>query len=335
MYQFLKIEGYAREGAHKRNSRYRRSSIGDIVAELVRAPHACSHVATPQPPLILLGCDPSEIPAMACELASSACNKLGHALRCDSPVALFGVATWPVPCATLDIDPAERKKYLAWRGDVIGLLKGIWGANLVCVAEHTDEPYPHVHFCVMPQLPPDRRLTIADVHPGHGAARDASKAGSNRKEQKQAYKAAMADLQDRYYLEVGAKYGLTRLGPRRQRLTRKEWSDQKRQAQALAAAHIKYAHDLKAAAKRQLAERVAVINTEAKLRVAQATAAAEERVSKIKQKASGYIASLGKRGQELQSEVEAKDRVIAWQKDENAAMKAILAEHGISLTPTI
>jgi hypothetical protein len=335
MYQFFKIEGYAREGAHKKNSRYRKPSIGDIVAELVRAPHACSHVATPQPPLILYGCDPSEIPAMACELASGACNKLGYKLRCDSPVALFGVATWPVPCATLDIDPAEREKYLAWRGDVIELLKEMWGANLVCVAEHTDEPYAHVHFCAMPQLPPDRRLTIADVHPGHRAARDASKAGSNRKEQKRVYKAAMADLQDRYYLEVGAKYGLTRLGPRRQRLTRKEWSDQKRQAQALAAARTKYAEDLKAAAKRELAERLAFIEREAKLMVAAATAASEERVSRTKQKAAGYIASLGKLGQELHSALEAKDKIIAWQEDENAAMKAILAEHGISLTRAI
>lgn len=335
MYQFFKIEGYAPKGAHKKNSRHRKPSIGDIVAELVRAPHACSHVSTPQPPLILYGCDPREVPAMAIARASGAFDKRGHKLRCVSPVAVFGVATWPVPCVNLDADPAEREKYLAWRGDLIDVLKRMWGIDLVCVAEHTDEPYPHVHFCVMPQLPPDRRLTIAAVHPGHRAASDASKAGRNRKEQKQAYKAAMAGLQDRYYLEVGAKHGLLRLGPRRQRLTRNEWGDQKRQARALAVAREKYAKDLEVAAKRQLAELLAAIERNTELEVAAAKAASDERVSKIKQKAAGYIARLGKLGQELQSELEAKERIIACKDDENAAMKALLAYHGLSPMPII
>ena len=47
----------------------------------------------------------------------------------------------------------------------------------------------------------------------------------------------MARLQDDYYECVSVEFGLLRIGPRLQRLTRGEWKERKRPAEALAQAH--------------------------------------------------------------------------------------------------
>ncbi|HEY9216115.1 MAG TPA: hypothetical protein VIQ29_25065 [Ancylobacter sp.] len=334
MHQFLSVQGYSVEGAHKKNSRHRKPAIRDIIAELVRAPHACPHVASPQPPLVLYGCVPNIIPELASDLVSKARSRAGHKLRCDSPVALFGVTSWPVPRADVDLDPILQEKYLAWRADVIDYLKMTWGDELICIVEHVDETFPHLHFCVLPKLPPDLCLTIAAVHPGHRAAMQASKADESRKQQKRAYNTAMVGLQDGYYLAIGARHGLARLGPRRQRLLRKEWLDQQRQAEALATAY-KRVQDLGAAAKQQSADLKLILTEDAERKVASAEAAAEERVASFKRRAEGYIVHVGKRRQQIENELQAKDRIIAQQIEENAALMRILAEHGISLGPTM
>lgn len=55
----------------------------------------------------------------------------------------------------------------------------------------------------------------------HRAAMDASKAGAPRQQQTSDYEAAVVELQDEYYQEVGARHSLTGLGLRRQHLSRK------------------------------------------------------------------------------------------------------------------
>jgi hypothetical protein len=246
-------------------------------------------------------------------------------------VVLLGVATWPIPRVTMETDLIQRNKYLAWRRDTIGHAKNVWSDELICVVEHSDETYPHIHFCVLPKLPPNRRLTIAAVHPGHRAAMDASKAGHTRRQQKSAYNAAMVVFQDQYYQEVGAKHGLTRLGPRRQRLSRQEWKDQNRQAEALAL-RGRHLEALEMAAEHDLAERSAILGAEAKLMVAAAQAEADKRVAKIERIAVDHITRIGER---LESETKAKDRIIALQEEENAEMRRMLAEHGISVGPKL
>jgi hypothetical protein len=228
MHQFITIEGRSCNGAHKKNSSDRRASIGDIVAEMMRESHACPHVESPRPPVILYGCDPNAIPGMARDPLAEARNSAGHKLRRDAPIAVIGVATWPVLRAVCEDDPAERDKYVAWRTDTVRYLTKRWGDALIGVVEHVDENYPHIHsacFLHCRRSPPDHRS---------GASRSPGCAGGL--ESRPTSQAATAGLQFRdgrlsgsLPPGGGARHGLTRLGPRRQRVPRPAWKAQMRQ----------------------------------------------------------------------------------------------------------
>lgn len=103
-YQFLHGETYGRTGAHRKNSRARKSGIDAIRAELMREPQACSHVASPLPPTIVFGDHPDNVITAIKAKAEQAVDKAGHRLRCDAPVLFAGVASWPVPQAVIEND---------------------------------------------------------------------------------------------------------------------------------------------------------------------------------------------------------------------------------------
>ncbi|TOM78924.1 hypothetical protein CGH69_24305, partial [Vibrio parahaemolyticus] len=90
--------------------------------------------------------------------------------------------------------------------------------SLIC---HIDESYLHLHFYVVPEVDENQRLNIGSVHDGI-LARDTCNS-TKAKDKMRAYKEAMIQFQDDYYENVGVPCGLTRTGPRRRRLTRKEW----------------------------------------------------------------------------------------------------------------
>src|SRR4030088_15970 len=71
-YQFFRKNVYARRGAHKWRSKKRNPSLCDIRDEMVRAPHACSHVAEPREPRVLFGRSPIEAFALASARADQA-----------------------------------------------------------------------------------------------------------------------------------------------------------------------------------------------------------------------------------------------------------------------
>ena len=71
---------------------------------------------------------------------------------------------------------------------------------------------------------------MSEIHDGIRARNECS-GGYSKKAH--AYKEAMRKFQDEYYDKVATHLGLTRLGPRVQRLTRKQWKAQKKQAQTL------------------------------------------------------------------------------------------------------
>ncbi|MGL5164790.1 MAG: plasmid recombination protein [Afipia sp.] len=225
-YQFLHIEAYGRKGAHKKNSSVRRSSMFDIRDEMIRMPHACSHVAESLPPLVLFGMKPEDTFVLTNERAGHAIDKRARKLRCDAPVVIAGVASWPKPVVDVKNDP-EKKRYQQWREETLAWLKRRWGDDLKTVLQHLDEAYPHLHFIVVPKLSPDCRLRISSIHPGHRAAEKTAEAGGTGRDQKKAYKEAMAALQDGYYERVSVRFGILRTGPRRQRLTRAEWTEKK------------------------------------------------------------------------------------------------------------
>jgi hypothetical protein len=328
--QFLHGETYACIGAHCKNSSARRSGIDDIRAELMREPQACSHVVAPLPPAIVFGDHPDDVIAAIKAKAAQAVDKAGHRLRCDTPILFAGVSSWPVPQAAIEKDPAEAARYRAWRNDTVAWLHARWGAALGTVVEHIDEKYPHVHFWVVPDFTAGRRLQISSVHPGYGAASAAAEAGETRKQQQNAYKQAMTAWQNDYHQEVGVKHGLTRIGPRRQRLTRAEWIEQQRQASALAASHEsvrRYASELKATADRRVAERMAAASKAAEREIAAATALADGKVTRLRDKARGHILTLDRAVQEHQ-------KVIAEQAILIEELKSRLAEYGIENGPS-
>ena len=95
--------------------------------------------------------------------------------------------------------------------------------QLESVVEHTDEPYPHIHFYVVPK----KGEKFDSIHEGY-AAMNAVPKESPRIDRKTAFGVAMQSWQDEVYLAFGLKFGLARTGPRRQRLTRAEWQEQQK-----------------------------------------------------------------------------------------------------------
>jgi hypothetical protein len=331
-YQYLHIEAYGREGAHKRNSSARKSSMNDIRDEMIRAPHACSHVAEPQSPHILFGATPDEAFALANERAASAVDKRNYKLRCDAPVVIVGVASWPKLAIDINNDPEALKRYQQWREETLSWLKREWGDDLKCVVEHLDEDRPHIHFVAVPKLAPDRRLRIANIHPGHRAAERAAEAGGNGRDQKKAYKEAMARLQDDYCERVSVKFGLLRIGPRLQRLTRAEWKRRKCQAEVLAQAHSQiqsFASSVKAIAKRHIAERAAKADQAAQARVEALTAQSQQRITILKHRAKECIMDLKERVTKLEDSISKKDAMIAAQAVELEEVMEVLRENGL------
>jgi hypothetical protein len=332
-YQFLHIERYGREGAHKKNSSARKSAMFDIRDEMIRAPHACSHVVEPLPPHVLPGMTPEETFALADERAGLAVDKRGYKLRCDAPVVIAGVASWPELVVEVDNDPEKLKRYQQWRDETLAWLKRQWGDDLKCVVEHLDEPRPHVHFVVVPKLDPDRRLRIASIHPGHRAAEKAAEAGGKGSDQKKAYKAAMVRLQDDYYDYVSAKFGLVRIGPRIQRLTRTEWKEKQRQAEALAQAHTRvqtFVADVKAKARHHVATRTAEADQAAQAKIDVITTQSHHRVTMLKHEAMKRITGLKGRVAELEGTLSHKDAIIAAKTAEFDAVMDVLRENGLA-----
>jgi hypothetical protein len=336
--QFLHVETYARKGAHKKNSSECKSSMFDIRDEMIRLPHACSHVENPRPPVVLYGDHPSEVIMIAAGRASHAKNKAGRKLRCDSPVIMVGVASWPQPHAVLANDPEAKTRCDHWRDNAIVWLKERWGDNLMSVIEHVDETFPHIHFVIVPPLEADRHLWIGSVHPGHRAERDIAQSGGTKRDQRQAHNAEMKKLQDDYYEDVGVKFGLTRVGPRRQRLTRAEWWEQKRQASVLADAHKKvaqFATDVKAAADHRILVEAEHVKQTAQQKIDHAVSEGERRMAALKQKAAHHLTSLGARGLQLQQELRQREEMIAKQAEELRALSELLRENGIDPAPTM
>jgi hypothetical protein len=216
MYQFGHVEAYARKpqkGAW---------SIRDVAAEAERKREHCMHVEQPQEPIRVFGCSPSEAVKQAEAWGAQAKDAKGRKLRSDAPVLLAGVLSYPRQGEEW---PEFKEKALAW-------LKSEYGDNLVSVIEHQDEQHPHIHFYAVPK--PGQSFN--NLHQGRAAAAEAKRKGETKAAQQYAHNNAMRDWQDRLYQAVGREFGLARLGPKRQRLTRAEWVAQQAAQQAILSA---------------------------------------------------------------------------------------------------
>lgn len=216
MYQFGHVEAYARKpqkGAW---------SIRDVAAEAERKREHCMHVEQPQEPIRVFGCSPSEAVEQAEAWGGQAKDARGRKLRSDAPVLLAGVLSYPRQGEEW---PEFKLKALTW-------LKSEYGDNLVSVIEHQDEQHPHIHFYAVPK--PGQSFN--NLHQGRAAAAEAKRKGETKAAQQYAHNNAMRDWQDRLYQAVGREFGLARLGPKRQRLTRAEWVAQQAAQQAILSA---------------------------------------------------------------------------------------------------
>ncbi|MDG3088813.1 plasmid recombination protein [Vibrio hannami] len=220
-YQLIHLEIY-----NNNPSKPAKPSMYCIVNEAMRVDRFCPHVYQPQTPEILFGLDPRKLPDIAIERSKMAKDKKGRKVRKDAPLLLAGVISIP---AESDID---FKKFLSLS---LRFLKHTYGQNLASVVLHLDESHPHLHFYAIPSLK-DGGFSMAEIHPGIKARSEC--VGKGYSEKANAYKQAMRGYQDMFYAQVGSKLGMTRLGPRVQRLTRKQWKAQQAQAQALSAKHF-------------------------------------------------------------------------------------------------
>ncbi len=219
-FQFAHVEAYARVGAKTKDGSTRRS-IKEIIAETVRDAGSIPHIENPQAPALVYGCDPRQLEQMAEDYASQTKDAKGRKFRKDGLILMAGVVSLP----------REREgDFPAFSEAVIEWLKEKYGDRLKSVVAHDDEAHPHLHFYVIPEV--GERLE--DIHEGFKASKEAKAQGKLKGEQNQAYKAAMRAWQDDFSNTVAMRFGLTRLGPGRRRLTRKQWVLEQKQAQFFA-----------------------------------------------------------------------------------------------------
>lgn len=219
--QFAHIEGYGRKGGIDHKTGERVKNISEVSAEAERVKEYCPHVQNPQPPILHFGVMPSVVVKESEAWAAQAKDAVGRKLRIDGLCLAAGVISFP----------NERKKdWPEYRDAAINDLKKRYGDRLKSVIEHTDEEHPHIHFYLVPKA----GERFDSVHDGYRAANEAKAAKAKKGEQNTAYRTAMKEWQDSLYKSFGLPFGLARLGPKRRRLTRKEWRIEQAAAELLA-----------------------------------------------------------------------------------------------------
>ncbi|RED21560.1 hypothetical protein BJ123_1462 [Rhodopseudomonas thermotolerans] len=329
-YQFIHVEAFSRQGAHRKNSTTRKPSMFDIRDEMIRAPHACPHVPAPQPPNVVFGLQPAAAFDLASARAAQAVDKLGRKLRPEALVVLVGVVTWPELTANIQEDAEARNLYLRWRNRTIDWLRSQWGDLLATVIEHTDEPRPHVHFIVVPELEPNKRLHIASIHAGYRAAAECKDAGGSPRDQRTAYEGTMKIFQDCYYKQVAVRFRFTRIGPRLQRLTREQWKERKHQAKILAREYARL-DEKRASIERRardfVATKVAEAEAAAQLKIDSLASQSRQNILMLKQEANRRIAILKGQRLALQDSLEEREALIHKQEEKISHLLDRLANY--------
>ncbi|WP_306148130.1 MULTISPECIES: plasmid recombination protein [unclassified Roseibium] len=296
-YQFIHLETYSR----KADSEGR--SVEWILAEARRDPDASLHVEFPQAPEVVLGISLDQLATRHSELAEGATTTLKSGktrkIRKDQKSLLTIVASYPVPFKELTKDPEGLKSLKNWERRTVEWLQSLYGDDLVSVVRHTDERYPHLHAYILPQSDPE--LRALRMHPGHEAKRivmESDSATDNKKELNRrgdrAYREAMRSWQDSYHHAVGIPSGLTRLGPKRRRLSREAWHAEKQAAKAVKTAEVQAAKYVEAVKTRSsaYADRVraeaSAIRSSAKLHAEEAKAA-QTRATRLERRAQRVL----------------------------------------------
>lgn len=220
-------------------------SVEQVLAEAARVPRFSTHVPAPRPPRVVAGLHPARIKErhdamveagrISVTLADGSTKERG--IRKDRHTLLTCVASHPLLSGQVEADAEARRKYETWVEYNLAHFQRMFGEKLMGVVEHLDEEHPHLHAFVLPT--DDPTCSARDLNPAwaakteaEAAARDAGHdAKAAVKLGNKAYKARARELQDEYHREVGIAAALTRLGPKRERLSRAEWRARKAAAE--------------------------------------------------------------------------------------------------------
>lgn len=226
-YQFIHIETYSRKastkqkptkGKQKKDVEAKRNAR-EIIDEAIRREGNCPHVEAPEAPRFIVG-NMETMENMEADIerniSAHHAKHGGRKLRSDAHVLLAGVVS--VNREWADENPDLYKK---WETDSVQYLQKKYGKNLRAVLMHDDEPHPHLHFYVYSE----DEIDAKELHEGHKAMRQHK---AMTKEAVIAHADAMRAFQSDYYEQVAHGIGLTRVGPGRERLSRKDWKQSKR-----------------------------------------------------------------------------------------------------------
>jgi predicted nuclease with TOPRIM domain len=302
--QFIHVDTYSRAGGKTARS------ARQIAAEAERDPSACPHIPNPEPPVVLFGVAPSVAVAEAEANSSGLKDAAGRKLRADAPILAVGVISLPAERA--QDWPGFREASLKW-------LKKRYGDRLRSVVEHTDEEHPHLHFYVVPG--PGEGCQA--VHEGYRARVEARQRGDRAGKVLVAYQQAMRALQDAFQAAVGAEFGLARLGPRRQRLTRAAWKAQK----AALDAQAKARRELGETVKREVSRGLTAKSKAAEKRgYNKGLKEGREAGSRVGERIDAFLGKIGgsrRRADELADQVEELSGQLAQSKSDVHALEKI------------
>lgn len=222
-------------------------SIDQIIAEATRDPEFSQHVDAPAPPRIIAG-DPStfrgdhdaHVAARSTSVKMKDGSTKQRAVRSDRHTMLSVVMSYPKPRASIITDD-DKAKLARWEARNVQWLRDTYGDQVKVIMAHDDEEHPHLHAWI---LPDDPGADATNLHPGKLAKKraeaDAKAEGHEPKVAvkigNNAYRKAMRGWQEAYHEAVGAPEGLTRTGPNRRRMTRKQWKAEKQAAADMAKA---------------------------------------------------------------------------------------------------
>jgi hypothetical protein len=221
---FLHLGGYGRS---PRKGQPIWSCVAGITAEGARVPSASRHIRYRGEPKIQHGASPLEAGRLATERADQAYDH-GRRLRRDGIALLAGVVSYPIPRQSVDESARDEGVYFRWRSMTLDWLRARFDTHLHSVVEHADEDYLHVHFYVVPQLQPNLRLNLHNIHPGQRMKTAAAEAGACKKFQDAAYRSGMSRWQDDFWHEVSRHFGHDRYGPKRRCVSRAQRQMEKR-----------------------------------------------------------------------------------------------------------
>jgi hypothetical protein len=212
---FFREEGFALTKTVGRPSRLgkpgrSRFSARQVIGEVIREQHLV-HVPKPQPPIHLHGHSAEELvnwfeeehmPAAKAARIQTVGGRT-RKQRSDTPTLVGAVCSYPVAGISPD-DPDVHR----WTQAVIDMAQQVYPGAVKSVFGHQDEAFWHVHIIAAMDGSSVKRIMA-----GHSAAAQAARAGSSRREQQAAFKAACSRLQDRVWAMCGEPFGLTRSAP--------------------------------------------------------------------------------------------------------------------------